>query len=172
MTLQDGELHKGRKGAKRSSWAKLHFRDLALQVCKDNPQLVEEDNIEALAALFLGEVRKNPGYLESISIYIMANVKASLEARPYTPRTPAQRASMEKAVENSVINKVTARVLMKFRMPNGKTLEQSTFAECATAGGWLTKVSEFGEPAEIVGQKLSEAQLRRLLKDSGKERRK
>ena len=169
MTLQDNELHKGKKGAKRSSFAKLHFREMALRICKDNPQLVKDDDIEALAQLFESEVRKNPGYLESISIYVMANVKASLEERPtYKPRTPAQKAAIEKAVENSVVNKIAAKVLMKFRMPDGKTLDESTFADCAKAGGWLTKVSTFGKPDEIVGQKLSEAQLRRLLKESGK----
>jgi hypothetical protein len=52
---------------------------------------------------------------------------------------------------------------MNLVMPNGKMLKDSTGAECASAGGWYTKISSRVAPEEVVGNVLSEEQLRKIL---------
>lgn len=154
------EMDLGHRGAKRSSWTKVHFRDLALKVCEEN----EKASIEELAEAFSRELEKYPDYMSSICVYIMANIKASLEpGRSHRPRT-----DVAKSVLNGVAAKVASRVLMSLPMPNGKTLEQSTGAECIKAGGWLVAVGKHVGPAGIVGERVSETQLVRMFREAGK----
>jgi hypothetical protein len=159
MSLE-AELDKGHSGAKRSSWKKIHFRDLALKVCEENP----EAGIEELADAFLVQLKRYPDYMESIAVYIMANIKASLE--PGRSRRP--RKEIGDAVLRGVAGKVAARVLMTLPMPSGKTLGQSTGRECTQAGGWLVNVGERVGPAGIVSEHISEKQLAKMFRDAGR----
>lgn len=154
-----GGMDKGLHGAKRSSWKRAHFRDLALKVCEDNP----DASIEELAVKFMAELERYPDYMESIAIYIMANIKASLS--PGRSRRP-RAADMDHSVLKGIARKLTARVLMKLAMPNGKTLGESTGAECTQAGGWFREVGRKVGPTGIVSQKMTEQQLKALLKKS------
>lgn len=152
------EMDKGQSGAKRSSWKKVHFRDLALRVLEDN----EDVSIEELADAFRMELQRFPDYLDSICVYIMANIKASLDpGRSHRPR-----GEISKRVLNGVAAKVTAQVLMLLPMPNGKTLGQSTGDECIKAGGWLTNVGKYVGPVGIVGERISEKQLVKMFKEA------
>lgn len=154
------DIDRGHTGAKRSSWKKIHFRDLALKVCEEHQGAA----IEELAEAFLEELQRYPDYMGSIAIYIMANIRASLEpGRSHRPRS-----SIEETVLKSVTAKVTTRVLMSLEMPGGKTLGQSTGAECIQAGGWLIKVGKHVGPAGIVGERVTEKQLMRMFKEAKK----
>lgn len=155
MSMQEQPMDKGHQGAKRSSWSKLHFRDLALKVCQENPDLSVED----LALVFIEELGKFPGYMESIAVYIIANVKASL-----TPPRAAPSTSMM----TRVVKQAAGLVLMQLQMPSGKTLEKSSGAECIKAGGWFVKVGMKVGPRGIVGMKLGEKDLRAMLEKSKK----
>jgi hypothetical protein len=160
MTLQEN-LEKGQQGAKRSSWKKLHFRDLALKVCEQH----RDADVEQLATLFLNELEQYPGYMESIAVYIMANVRSSLAPRSgRSGRSGRVIPSSLAGIEQRVVAKTAARVLMKLIMPNGKTLAQSTGAECKRAGGWLVAVGEKIGDRGVVGKKLKEQDLLKLFK--------
>lgn len=160
MSMTHG-IDKGQTGAKRSSWQKLHFRDLGLKICEEHP----DATVESLADIFVEQLDKYPEYLESIAIYIMANVRASL-LQHAAPRR--QERNTETTVLNSIAKKVAARALMELELPNGKLLRESTGTECIKAGGWLKKIGEAVGPTGIVGQKLTEAKLRNLLQGAAK----
>ena len=150
----EAELDKGRQGAKRASWTKVHYRDLALRVCEEHPN----ESVEELAELFLDELQKYPDYMHSSASYVMANSRASL-----APRSSKPSGNLEEKVIKQVAAKAMDR-LMLMLMPSGKTLGESTGAECIQAGGWLVKVGKAVGARGIVGEKLSEKQLREMLK--------
>ncbi len=60
----------------------------------------------------------------------------------------------------SLKRKITEVVFMDLTLPSGKKLKDSTFAECGKAGGWFTRVSLLGNPADIVGAKITEHELK------------
>lgn len=148
------QVEKGSTGAKRSSWAKVHYRDLALSICESNKDM----SVEELAELFLDALQKHPEYMNSIALYVMANTRASLQ-----PRTGAKGFAQHEA---KMIEKIAAKTLvrlMELTMPSGRTLGESTGSECSKAGGWLAKVGKAVGPTGIVGEKLTEEQLRKML---------
>lgn len=155
MSLNEN-FDKGQQGAKRSSWSRVHYRDLAYKICREHPDAKVED----LAEWFLEEVEKHPEYLESIAVYIMANAKTALTPRTYHRETTTKQHRLIK----DIAKKAAGHVLMHLQMPNGKTLDQSTGAECKQAGGWFIRVGEKVGDKGIVSQKLTEAELRKLLK--------
>jgi len=61
-----------------------------------------------------------------------------------------------------VIKRVTEIVLMDLLLPNGKTLRDATFKECAQAGGFFHLVAKKGRPLQIVGKTLTEDDLKTL----------
>ena len=154
MSLQEG-IDRGHIGSKRSSWAKLHYRDLALKVCQEH----SESSVEDLAQFFLDELRNHPEFLDSIAIYVMANVKASLTPPRSKPRSDL---SLEQEVIKSVAQKAKEMILMELQMPSGKTLGESTGAECLKTGGWLNAVGKKVGKTGIVGKKLKEAELKKI----------
>jgi hypothetical protein len=54
---------------------------------------------------------------------------------------------------------VKASIIDRIVLSTGKTLRDSTFGELAKEGGWLVKLSKMGKPGEVVGQKLSDAEI-------------
>jgi hypothetical protein len=61
-----------------------------------------------------------------------------------------------------VASAVSNIVLMNLELPNGKALKDSTFSECAKAGGFFSKVAKMGKPNAIVGKTMDEAALRKV----------
>lgn len=59
-------------------------------------------------------------------------------------------------------DKIRAAVLMDLTLPSGKKLRDATFAECSKAGGWFKVLATKGKPSEIVGEKMSEADLQKI----------
>jgi hypothetical protein len=148
------EIDKGQQGAKRSSWEKVHYRDLALRICEDHPDL----SVDELATLFECELQDHPAYLRSIAVYVMANTRASL-----TPR----RVPSERAMEDKLVTKIAAKAaqqLMAIMMPNDKPLRHCTGAECIKFGGWLTQVGRRIGDKAVVGDKLTEADLQKMFR--------
>ena len=149
------EIDRGNQGAKRASWMKVHYRDLALKLCEENPGMT----VEELAELFLEQLNKHPAYMRSIAIYVMANTRAAL-----VPKTKGGGRGNNN-LEANVVKRVAAKAmtaLMDTIMPTGKTLAESTGAECTRAGGWLADVGKVVGPKGIVGRKLTEKELREL----------
>ena len=94
--------------------------------------------------------------MQSIAIYIMANTKQALAVKK-----AGTTAAPDLRVRNA-IKKIASQVLMTLRLPTGKTLGESTGAECRRCGGWLAKVGDRVGPRGIVGKKLNEQQLRAM----------
>ena len=154
----DSAIDKVQSGAKRSSWKKVHFRDLGLKVCEDNPGA----SVEELAQLFLDEINRFPEYLDSIAVYVMANVRASLTAGK--SRMPPARPEENQTVIENLAKRVAARALLDFELPSGILLRHARGSDCTKAGGWLTAVGEKVGPKGIVGKKMTERDLRQLFK--------
>jgi hypothetical protein len=57
---------------------------------------------------------------------------------------------------------VLSDVILPTGKGKGKAVRYATFRECAQADGWFLKVSRKGKPDQIVGEVLSEEQLRKL----------
>jgi hypothetical protein len=158
------DVDRGHVGAKRVSYQKRTFRDIALKILVDNP----DEPVENLAEDFIQLLIKDHDALRSLAIYGLTNVRLSLTPiRGGLPRTPAvvtEKEVIDKAA-TEITNKITAN-LMQFVMPSGKTLAQSTGAECDKVGGWFKIVAKRVGPQGIVGKKLNELELQKLLKES------
>jgi hypothetical protein len=111
---------------------------------------------------------KDSDSLRSLAVYGLQNVKTSLHpirGRPgYSPS-----ANLEKQIIENQATEITKKItsnLMKFMMPTGKMLEQSTGLECDQVGGWFKLVGKKVGRQGIVGQKLTENDLQKLFKES------
>jgi hypothetical protein len=74
----------------------------------------------------------------------------------------AQRKERIVAEGKEVASAVSNIVLMNLELPNGKALKDSTFSECAKAGGFFSKVAKMGKPNASVGKSMDEAALRKV----------
>jgi hypothetical protein len=54
-------------------------------------------------------------------------------------------------------------VLMNLILPNGKRLQEATFADCKGAGAFFEKVAKLGKPKQIVGETVTEERLQSLI---------
>jgi hypothetical protein len=162
MTHTDVDL--GIRGAKRASYQKRNFRDLALKVLIDNP----DEEVENLVDDFIEMLHKDADSFRSLAIYGLQNVKTSLHpirGRPlYSPPKNLEKQIIEE--QAATITKKITDNLMQFMMPTGKTLEQSTGAECNQVGGWFKVIGKKIGIRGIVGQKLTEGDLQKLFKES------
>lgn len=166
----DAEINKGTQGAKRASFQKTSYRDVALKILIDNPEAEVEDVVEEFVTALLA----NREALTSLAIYGLANVKASIvrPVREYGSKKPTPTIR-ERVIEREA-KRITKRIvenLLDFEMPNGKTLGQSSGAECekaATYHGqrnkWLLAIAKKVGKRGIVGEVLSNADLKKMLK--------
>jgi hypothetical protein len=138
----------GTQGAKVQSWHKNNARELLARIVSENPNLDDEGIYHAFAD------KCAPYFVEICRYWVANNLKA---LRPRSRGAPVDRIA---AVEG----RARAR-LLDFILPNGKMLRDSTFGECAKAGGWLTKLSKLGQPGEKIGSVLTEKQVKAALKE-------
>jgi hypothetical protein len=160
------DVDRGAIGAKRSSYQKRNFRDLALKLLVDNP----ENDVESLASEFMEMLLKDREAFRSLSVYGLQNVKHSL----HPLRTPFREsdlhttpAALEKQILEQQASEITKKItdnLMQFVMPTGKTLGESTGTECNQVGGWFKKIGAKVGPRGIVSKKLTEADLQKMFK--------
>jgi hypothetical protein len=54
------------------------------------------------------------------------------------------------------------RLLLDLVMPNEKRLRDCTCAECKQMRGWLTKLARKGRPDQLIGDVVSEAEVREI----------
>lgn len=151
------ELNTGTLGAKVQSWEKNNARELLARLVTNNPSLDDE----ALFHIFAAECA--PYFHEIVRYWVANNLRA---LRPRTRASgssvdrTADRAAAVEAVKAEAKARATKLVLLDFVLPNGKMLRDCTFAECAKAGGWLTKLANKGQPNEKVGAVLSEKEIK------------
>jgi uncharacterized protein YfaP (DUF2135 family) len=164
-------LNTGILGAKVQSWKSANPRDILKRLMEENPRMEKPALLAALRHELLSEDRIE--YLDAVIEYWFSNNYHSLVAPRVSATRPspavAKAAKQEKIaairqkVERHIEEKVEAR-LLDFIMPSGKTLRDSTGADCAKAGGWLTKIAGKVNARQRVGNVLSEEQVRKLFK--------
>jgi hypothetical protein len=154
----------GVRGSKRASFQKRNYRDLALKILIANP----DEDVENLVEEFMEMLTKDTDAFRSLAIYGLQNVKTALHpVRAPSPRTSPQ--ATEKQIIEGQAAEITKKItdnLMQFMMPSGKTLADSTGAECDKVGGWFKVIGKKVGRQGVVGQKLSEEDLQKLFKGS------
>src|SRR6516165_1459642 len=98
------DVDRGKVGAKRASYQKRNFRDIALKLLIDNPDL----DVESLANEFTELLTKDQDAFRSLAIYGLQNVKHSLTPiRGGLPRTSAI------VTENEIIHQAATTITKK-----------------------------------------------------------
>lgn len=72
----------------------------------------------------------------------------------------ARRASTREAI-NKLKDRMVA-CLMDHQLSDGTALRFGTFGQAARDGGWLADIAKLGKPNEIIGKKLTEAELQNI----------
>jgi hypothetical protein len=158
------EIVSGEKGATRQSWRKHSVRDLLVAIIAKHPKASDRELLQEFAA----QCREDDDYLVACIEYSFDNAIAALrrENNRITADERAKRAA-ERANEAAEHAKNVARiksgvVLGNLRMPNGKRLVDCFGRECQHFGGWVQRVGVEVGPDNLVGDKLSEKDLRAL----------
>lgn len=112
---------------------------------------------EALFSAYRDALGEDPEAMEDALRYIYRNFLTQFQyGEGIRGRSDKKRDQETIAAE---VAKTRKLLLMKLLLPNGKTLQEATFRDCAFAGGWFVRIAKLGKPAQIVGQVLSEDQL-------------
>lgn len=135
----------------------------------ENHQASEKETFDK----FCDEVMQDQSYWGAIITYWFAN-----NYRSFYVDEVASNALVFRKHERSVQRVDSARrsravideakqalkvALLDLTLSTGKALRHSSFGDCRREGGWLLDVSKCGRANEIVGKKLSEADLRNIL---------
>jgi hypothetical protein len=167
-------IHTGTQGAKRTSWGKNNPRELMLRIRRRNPTA----DINEHFAAFLEELEKprNRKYQLGIDEYFHTNayhalVKEEREAaktKPSPEEIEAERKRQEMeckahdAAAEAIISGVIEASLLNIVMPNGKQMRACSGDYMSNVGGWYGRIGAAIKPDQIVGDVLSEADVKRL----------
>lgn len=132
------------------------------------------DGFEAIYELWLAAVERDKEAYACMSMYAFRNYWSTLdrndradmnrqaEQKPHWARRAEAQATTSKEA-GAKAERTYKMALLQLTLPSGKSLEESTFADCAKAGGFFTRVSKLGKPTQVVGQTVTEDQLQALL---------
>lgn len=160
-------MTKGKTGAKRQSWEGATPRSILVEISEANSGL----NREALFKLFEEEVLNHPNkdnLIQIIMIYWFNNNYNSLKDdrfdKPVKLRIvdPEEIRRHAELVVEKVVEEKVKKLLLELPMPNGKRLRECTGKDCRAMGSWMGKIGERIKPTDIVGQVLSEAEVRKI----------
>lgn len=163
----------GATGAKRQSFYSGPRKALR-EILTENPNL---DEAGALASFTDKMVPygwdisiEHRELLEAIIVYWFTRNYKALVDRTKRTKTKVKK-NVDAVVE--VTRRIRDRILSEAKimflswvLPNGKTVAESTGAECQTfakrIGPWLGKVASAVEPEQVVGEVLSEEQIKEM----------
>lgn len=83
----------------------------------------------------------------------------------YSKRQPSETRAATLAATRAKINALKGEMmacLMDHALSDGTLLRFATFGQCAREGNWLSNIAKHGKPNEVVGKKLTEADLQNL----------
>jgi hypothetical protein len=158
------ETTSGALGATRQTWRVKSVRDLLAEIITANPQATNRVLLEK----FVQHLREDEDYFLASAEYAFDNALRALRREQNRPSAAARAArAAEKAKVAAAHAKLVARiksnvVLLGMRMPNGKALRDCSGEECRHFGGWYTRVATAVGPTRLVGEVLSEKQVRAL----------
>lgn len=143
-------------GAKRQSFEENNPRDLLVRVMAENRGASEA----TLLKRFTEAVRDDADYIGPIIGYWFANNYRS--ARRASPQERAASAKVQTRLVET-IKRAVLSISLDFVMPNGKPLRDCTGGECARAGGWFAKIAKRVKPNQVVGNVLSDSDLKKIV---------
>lgn len=73
-----------------------------------------------------------------------------------------ESAKRAERAESALLAEIRTVILLDLELPNGKTLRQSTGAECAKAGGFFAEVAKHIKATEVVDKHLTETDLQNI----------
>lgn len=73
-----------------------------------------------------------------------------------------ESAKRAERAESALLAEIRPVILLDLELPNGKTLRQSTGAECAKAGGFFAEVAKHIKATEVVDKHLTETDLQNI----------
>ena len=169
MTLLESNIP-GVLGATRQTWRAKSVRDLLVEIIKDNRKASDRELLDK----FIERLREEEVYFLAAAEYAFDNaLRALRREQPIPERTAELVERAAQRVENAAVHvkrvaQIKAKVaLLSIKMPSGKTLAQSTGAECVRAGGWFAAIGKRIKASEIVGNVLDEQTLQRMFKRAG-----
>lgn len=147
--------------------AKNNPRDALRDALMANPKASEAEVEATLWEVVINE----RGYWRPIFDYWFANTFRHFfveELSEHSVTVQERRSTRVIGSENrAAVNNTKTQlrsILMDHVLSNGKRLREATFGECGAEGGWLQAIAKCGKANEIVGKKLTEADLHNLQK--------
>lgn len=137
-----------------------HPRELLKTLIADNPTLSQQEILDLFAAR---AVQHRKYYIPALHAWAAMNYPARTKPTAVSGAvlTKTEKAKATVALKSHITTQ--ARILfMEIVMPTGKKLKQSTFRDCADAGGWFSRIAHAGHPDDIVGVVLTEEEVVRL----------
>lgn len=137
-------------------------RELLDSLLATNPGLSKDD----LFAMFRTVIAGHAGHQRAVDWYFFTSMYGEMTTRGHAPQqrdAPKQRA--ERATRRDVVvESIKAQiVILKLVMPNGKPMGECTGAEMAKFGNRYQRVAEKVGKTKIVGDVLSEEQVREIV---------
>lgn len=156
------ELDLGRNGAKVQSWRENNPRAILRQMLDASPGASDEELLQKL-----GEKLSDKEWDVVLEYWFSNNVRSIRhegvgKREVAVARTELAFKNASAQLEEKIQEKAKIK-LMEMLLPSGTMLKDSTGNDCEKAGGWFKKIAAKVGADEIVGQKLSENQLRALL---------
>jgi len=157
----------GITGAKTVSWEHYNPRDLVLRLIREYPNADDKTLARHMRDAVLGD---EPEYLLPCLLYVVRLTRRAVEEqRP--KKTREERTAQKRQHAAQIRSRVTERVreqaekmLLDLEMPNGKRLRDCTGNDCARFGGWYKRLADKVGPRKLIGDVLSEQDVRKLYK--------
>lgn len=150
---QNQNIDLGTTGAKVQTWEKHNARELLKRIVEEH----QGESDEALFHAFNAECA--PYFMEIVRYWFANNLRALVGPTRRDPRLNVDRVAAAAEIAAAAKGRVEA-MLLDLVLPSGNMLRDSTFGECATAGGFFAKLAKKGQPHERVGAVLSEKEVR------------
>jgi hypothetical protein len=160
------ETTSGALAATRQTWRAKSVRDLLAEIVTDNPQATDR----ALLEKFVDQLRGDDDYFLAAAEYAFDNALRALRREQNQPTAVQKAEQAAKRAKLTVshaklVSRIKSKVvLLNMAMPNGKKLRDCSGEECRHFGGWYQRIAAEIGPSKLVGDVLSEKQVRELYK--------
>lgn len=139
------------------------LRDLLRSVLRDNPRACEAEVREHCWQ----RCKAEPALIEALFQYWFGNsyrdvsVIGGLDHSTAIISIERTRRSGTRTAIKALKGRLKA-CLMDHLLSDGTPLRIGTFGQAARDGGWLSDIGKLGKPNEIIGKKLTEAELKNI----------
>jgi hypothetical protein len=153
----------GVRGHTRSTWRdETHLRGVLLRLITEHPDASREE----LEELYLAKTEMVPALVEEALRRAFDNDMDQIQKPPRRrPRPSAADVEAAKAAVHETVERIKEVVLLDLVQPNGKKLRDCTGADVrafeAQMPSWFKAIAAKVKPEEIVGEVLSEAEVRK-----------